>query len=431
MAERVPFCPAFRDEEVKELKKNFEPTKPVPRKRQPKKRSLQTRRAVSAEMAKRIYEMRFNLQYSFQKIGKILYCAPSTACTALKRLLRSEGELIDRRRFNGRNNRRLKIVPRISRHLLDQKVLQRWGFMGLQQRCLQLEKDCDVSIKPQTLREFYIKHNIKNRVVGFRYQQAQNRSELPLMTFSLYLARLIQEKKPLVYFDESSFHMWMRSTRTWTYPDCAVKWAYPKFRGSGITVFGAISTSFERPVFMQAPATNRASVVKFLGLLRKEFRDPDEKVFVVLDNHTSHHTKEVTELAKNLNFEFMFMPPYSPELNSIEALWGIVKRKVKKTLIDFKLVTLTQNHFETILQECLDSVSSEVQQAAAQHNNRGFVLKCLENILAGEPAKIESLSVSSISEASIGQIEMTEGLPFEEEAPFELNNPSAFHYELP
>ena len=72
-----------------------------------------------------------------------------------------------------------------------------------------------------------------------------------------------------------------------------------------------------------------------------------------------------------------------------------------------------------------------MQQAAAQHNNRGFVLKCLENILAGEPAKIESLSVSSISEASIGQIEMTEGLPFEEEAPFELNNPSAFHYELP
>jgi hypothetical protein len=39
-------------------------------------------------------------------------------------------------------------------------------------------------------------------------------------------------------------------------------------------------------------------VVKFLVQLRKQFRDPDEKVFVVLDNHTSHHTKEVTELAR-------------------------------------------------------------------------------------------------------------------------------------
>ena len=86
--------------------------------------------------------------------------------------------------------------------------------------------------------------------------------------------------------------------------------------------------------------------MKFLGVLRKQFSDPDQKVFVVLDNHTSHHTKEVTELARSLNFEFMFLPPYSPELNSIEALWGIVKRMVKKHLIDFKLVTLTQSDFE-------------------------------------------------------------------------------------
>ena len=213
-----------------------------------------------------------------------------------------------------------------------------------------MEKDLDVSIKPNTLRDFYVKHNIKNRVVGFRYQQSQNRSEKPMMTFSLYLARLVQEKKPVVYFDESSFHMWMRSTRTWTTPDCAVKWSHPKFRGTGVTVFGAISTSLEMPVFMQAPTTNKEHVMKFLGELRKHFADPDQKVFVVLDNHPSHHTKDVTNLAKNLNFEFMFLPPYSPELNSIEALWGIVKRKVKKYLVEFKLVTLTQKHFESILQ---------------------------------------------------------------------------------
>ena len=89
--------------------------------------------------------------------------------------------------------------------------------------------------------------------------------------------------------------------------------------------------------------------MKFLGELRQHFADPDQKVFVVLDNHPSHHTKDVTELARNLNFEFMFLPPYSPELNSIEALWGIVKRKVKKYLVEFKLVTLTQKHFESFL----------------------------------------------------------------------------------
>jgi hypothetical protein len=125
----------------------------------------------------------------------------------------------------------------------------------------------------------------------------------------------------------------------------------------------------------------------------------------------------------------MFLPPYSPELNSIEALWGIIKRMVKKRLIDYKLVTLTQNDFEEILQECLDSVGVEVQQAAAQYNNRGFVHRCLEKMLHdSSPAQEASQSLSSISDASLGQIEMTMGQPIEEEAPFELNNPSAFYF---
>ena len=236
--------------------------------RRAREKPTTVRKALTQATAQRIYEMHFNLQYSFKKIGQLLRCPPNTAYVTLKRYLQNDGQLIDKRRYNGRNSGRLKIVPRISRHLLDPKVLQQWGFMGLQQRCLQIERDFDVKIKPNTLREFYVKHNVKNRVVGFRYQQAQNRSEKPLMTFSLHLARLVREKKPLVYFDESSFHMWMRSTRTWTTPDCAVKWAYPKFRGSGVTVFGAISTSFEKPVFMQATTTNRDNVIKFLGVLR-------------------------------------------------------------------------------------------------------------------------------------------------------------------
>ena len=52
----------------------------------------------------------------------------------------------------------------------------------------------DVTIHPNTLRDFYVKHNIKNRVVGFTYQQAVNRSKKPVLTFSLHLAWLVKEK---------------------------------------------------------------------------------------------------------------------------------------------------------------------------------------------------------------------------------------------
>ena len=69
----------------------------------------------------------------------------------------------------------------------------------------------------------------------------------------------------------------------------------------------------------------------------------------------------------------------------------------------------------------------EVQQAAAQYNNRGFVHSCLNKMLQ-DSVEVEqaSSSLSLISDESLGQIEMTMGQPIEEEAPFELNNPSAF-----
>ena len=112
------------DDELKQLRKDFVSSKPPRRLRQqPKLKAPTIRKAVSPAMAKRIYEMHFNLQYSFKKIGQLLYCPATTAFMALRRYLRSNGEFVDKRRYNGKNNGRLKIVPRISRHLLDPKVL--------------------------------------------------------------------------------------------------------------------------------------------------------------------------------------------------------------------------------------------------------------------------------------------------------------------
>ena len=78
------------------------------------------------------------------------------------------------------------------------------------------------------------------------------------------LARMVADDKPIVYFDESSFNMWMRGNRNWTPHDKPIKWPLNQTRGSGITVLGGISTKLARPVFMQGYSTNKDNVIKFL-----------------------------------------------------------------------------------------------------------------------------------------------------------------------
>jgi transposase len=64
-------------------------------------------------------------------------------------------------------------------------------------------------------------------------------------------------------------------------------------------------------------------------------------VTLVMDNASYQRCKFVTEKAKELNIELLFLPSYSPNLNIIERLWKWTKKeclnsKYHKTFADFK-----------------------------------------------------------------------------------------------
>ena len=50
------------------------------------------------------------------------------------------------------------------------------------------------------------------------------------------------------------------------------------------------------------------------------------RVVVVLDNLRIHHSKKLNAVYYN-NFKKLFLPTSSSELNPIERLWSIVKRR--------------------------------------------------------------------------------------------------------
>lgn len=71
---------------------------------------------------------------------------------------------------------------------------------------------------------------------------------------------------------------------------------------------------------------------------------------LVMDNMKSHHAKAVKNLLDSSGVRYIYLPPYSSDLNPIEKLWS----KVKVFLLKFKVRTLDtlpnaiQHAFQTV-----------------------------------------------------------------------------------
>lgn len=69
----------------------------------------------------------------------------------------------------------------------------------------------------------------------------------------------------------------------------------------------------------------------FLSFLEKVVEKySGEKIVMILDNARIHHAKLIQPFldAHKDTLELVFLPPYSPNLNLIEGLWGWLKKSV-------------------------------------------------------------------------------------------------------
>ena len=51
---------------------------------------------------------------------------------------------------------------------------------------------------------------------------------------------------------------------------------------------------------------------------------------LIVDNMKSHHAKAVKALLDNSHVQYVYLPPYSPDLNPIEKLWSKIKALLRK-----------------------------------------------------------------------------------------------------
>ena len=135
----------------------------------------------------------------------------------------------------------------------------------------------------------------------------------------------------LLFLDETGFNLHIGVTRSWSEVGQTPVVVVPANKGQNVSALVCISTRGVVSIDIKDGAYDSVEFVAFLtelawqnqGLLRGD-------VTLVMDNARIHHAVDVTQFLNENRIRHIFLPPYSPELNPIELLFGAVKAEYRK-----------------------------------------------------------------------------------------------------
>jgi len=110
--------------------------------------------------------------------------------------------------------------------------------------------------------------------------------------------------------------------------------------GGSIMVWGAFSRNFKTDLVITRPRQNSENYQDLLkeALLPNLSSFGGQQAIFMQDNATCHASKATTDFLRTHNVNVMDWPPFSPDLNPMENLWGYLARQVYKSGRQFSSV---------------------------------------------------------------------------------------------
>jgi transposase len=97
---------------------------------------------------------------------------------------------------------------------------------------------------------------------------------------------------------------------------------------SRFNIHGAMNAeTFETTIIASEDNVNADSTIALCECLEKSY-PLALALYLIIDNARYHFSKPVMEYLQNSRIKLVRLPPYSPELNLIERLWKVLKKKV-------------------------------------------------------------------------------------------------------
>ena len=143
---------------------------------------------------------------------------------------------------------------------------------------------------------------------GVKYLQAKKarrvtsaheaRLELERVDFANRIHTLEQQGEGLIYFDETTFQIWPKPTRTWQHSSALIAAPENMKFYSAVTLYGAVGRPLKNGYFyMIANTTDITETKRFLvelaGALKNQYSR--QKPYLIMDNHPAHKSPKVRE----------------------------------------------------------------------------------------------------------------------------------------
>jgi len=134
-----------------------------------------------------------------------------------------------------------------------------------------------------------------------------------------------------IYIDETGFNIWMRRSHGRSEIGTQIHAVIPNCRGSNITLIMAISKRGPIHHKILMGSATKEKYQQFINELDEKL--PPTRHYLIQDNASIH---------KNVNstHEMKYLPPYSPFLNPIEAVFSKLKLLVRTKLSKMPLISI-------------------------------------------------------------------------------------------
>lgn len=208
---------------------------------------------------------------------------------------------------------------------------------------LYLSKTLEVQLSYQRTLEYLHEHDYKLKY-GRSWPRQPEGNEDKREQFLAEVEKLSTDPTvKLWYMDEAGFDGDPRPRRGWCKKGERKK-IYRTQKHMRINISGMCCPETGEFFALEFPYSNRDSFQCFLNAANQEIsKQADKQDYIVLDNASWHKVKSIDWG----RFKVLFLPPYSPDMNPIERIWGYLK----------------QNYFNGFCAENLEQLTSQIDFA--------------------------------------------------------------------